>query len=159
MNTRDIEKLYNDLWKKLVGYASNILGRQYRRDAEEVVQEAFLKMLQWAEKGREIREPVAWIYKVVKNEAIKLKELGTNWDLIGTDYIDKLHNKYDEGCHANDEYLQDLLDKIATLGKREQEAIRMCWQDGWTTREAGKALGIDHSTVVRILSKAKEKLK
>lgn len=47
-----------------------LFARQWSEAAEDVVQEAFLRLVRQVEKGESPEQPVAWLYRVVRNELI-----------------------------------------------------------------------------------------
>jgi RNA polymerase sigma-70 factor (ECF subfamily) len=56
---------------ELLVYACRLSGD--RDEAEDVVQAAFLKALQSARSGVEARNPRAWLYRIVHNEALTFR--------------------------------------------------------------------------------------
>src|SRR5205085_10238733 len=64
----DFEALYDELGARFTALAASIVGA--RRDAEDVVQEAFLKAYRARERFRGEASPATWLRRIVVHEAI-----------------------------------------------------------------------------------------
>ena len=65
-----LESLYNQYFTQLFGLAFSILRTE--KDAEDALHNAFVSAMVNAKKGREKDSPLAWLYVIVRNEALML---------------------------------------------------------------------------------------
>ena len=121
-------------------------------DADDVVQETFLKLLR-SNKDFESEEHLRnWIMKVAVNECKRVTL--SNWFKRKEsldDYADKLI--FEE---AGD---RDLFDKVMRLPKNYRQVTHLFYYEGYSVKEIAGILGIRETTVTTRLSRARKKLK
>jgi RNA polymerase sigma-70 factor (ECF subfamily) len=140
-----IEELFAALESPLLGYALRLVGE--RSVAEDMVQEAFMKLHAQFEK---VREPRRWLYRTVHNQAFNLRRQ--------TGKIVPLDPQTDEGPHAAADAAdpQPLPDEqiarwegiglvrlsLETLDDRSRELIRLKFNEGLSYKEMSIRTGL-----------------
>lgn len=130
-------------------------------DAEEIVQEAFLKF--WkkpqafdASKGTKF---TTWFYRVVTNLAIdhvRKRKPQTSPEVL--DYMADKAPLADEKLSENDEQAA-LEDAIQRLPERQMAALNLCFYEGLSNKEAAEILGVGIKALESLLMRAKKALK
>ncbi|MBQ1630037.1 MAG: sigma-70 family RNA polymerase sigma factor [Firmicutes bacterium] len=121
-------------------------------DADDVVQETFLKLLR-SNKDFESEEHLRnWIMKVAVNECkrVTLSSWFKRRESL-EEYADKLI--FEE---AGD---RDLFDKVMRLPKNYRQVTHLFYYEGYSVKEIAGILGIRETTVTTRLSRARKKLK
>ena len=121
-------------------------------DADDVVQETFLKLLR-SNKDFESEEHLRnWILKVAVNECkrVTLSSWFKRRESL-EEYADKLI--FEE---VGD---RDLFDKVMRLPKNYRQVTHLFYYEGFSVKEIAGILGIRETTVTTRLSRARKKLK
>jgi len=127
----------------LIDYAARIVGS--RVQAEDVVQEAWLK-LRLAEEQRTVLEPVAYLYRLVRNLAIDTRRklsreiMRGASEQTGLAVADEAPSA-ERMAEAKDE-LRLVLEALAALPERTQIAVRMNRIEGRTLQEVANRLDL-----------------
>lgn len=143
-------------------YAELMLGVCYRytrsiRDAEDVLQEGFLKVFQYLHQYKQQGELGAWIRRIMVNTALNFL---------------KRHRKYQEEMFFTEEYLhpvsdndpvmklyaKELADLIRQLPQGYQVIFNLHAIEGYTHVEIGEMLGISDGTSRSQYSRARNLL-
>ncbi len=138
--------------KALVLYTTQILGDLER--ARDVVQDAFLKLCNQDPPPQALRE---WLFTVCRNRAFdvlrkeKRMAFGTESE-PATQQVDRAEGPADL-ADRNDR-LRNVLDEVSRLPERDQEILRLKFQQGLSYREIGKVTGLSISHVGVILHEA-----
>ncbi len=131
-----------------------------KQDAEDIVQEAFLKLWNKPElwnKSKQVKF-TAWFYKVLTNLSLdhnkKKKPLPLSEDI---QLVDK--NPGQETL-LNEKQEQVLLERfIKELPERQQLALDLCFYEGLSNKEAAKIMGVKVKALQSLLMRAKTTLK
>ena len=153
-----VTDLYADYQTKIYQYV--VMIGCAPDSAQEITQEAFLRLYMVLRAGKKVEHPRAWVYRVAHNLAFDAA-----------------------GCRAREAVLSDaLVEKLASRERgAEQALLEREWQDGFQAefqnlsrqqrlclelraeglryREIASALGIQTSTVGRFLGRAMTRLK
>ncbi|MCY3721118.1 sigma-70 family RNA polymerase sigma factor [Candidatus Poribacteria bacterium] len=121
-------------------------------DAEDVFQEATLKILEHFEKGKSVKHPKAWMARIVRNECVNFQrqmERYANRNIALVPFINRA--AFGGGMSIPDEQhqaviTQEILDRIAALGSIYSDVV-LLWIDGYTAVEISERLGIAEGTV------------
>lgn len=137
----------------LIDYAARIVGS--RIQAEDVVQEAWLK-LRLAEEQRTVLEPVAYLYRLVRNLAIDTRRKLSRETMRGSSEQTGLGVPDDapsaeRTASAKDE-LRLVLEALATLPERTQIAVRMNRIEGRTLQEVANHLDLSVTRTFTIVA-------
>lgn len=80
MTDFEYTQIYQSERKGILALVKAILGRDYARDAEDVVQDVFKDL--W-KKRDSIAKPLEWIKSAARHEAVRVRELGQRYDQWG----------------------------------------------------------------------------
>ena len=146
------ELLYRE-YKDLMFYTANrILNNS--QDAEDVMQQAFLSIIKNLKKISDIKCPKtrSYIVIIVERKAIDLLRLRyrmSEAELNEDTFRKEIPLPGDNG----------LADAMACLPVHYRDVLLLKYDNGFSTREIGKMLGITESGVRKLIGRAKEALK
>ncbi len=149
----ELERLWRLHVTPLTRYATRLLGDWSQ--AESVVQEAFIR---WMDAGAIVpAENVrAWMYRVVRNKSFDLlrhENRGVSLDNSEKgEPVDRREGPARQVIQKEEQAM--LLEEITHLPERQQEALRLKFQEGLTYREIAEATDQTSSTVGWLLHKA-----
>lgn len=150
------EAAYSSFVKGRARYYYNVAYRVTlnRQAAEDVVQNAFIKLWEKRSSIQADGNLVAWLYRVVVNLAIDDKRRLK---------FSELHENFEGTDGAAEEEQKDITNKInktlATLPPRQRAAVMMVYYDGIPQKEAAETMGINLKALESLLSRAKIVLK
>src|ERR1051325_485372 len=138
-----IEELFAALESPLLNYALRLVGE--RSQAEDMVQEAFMKLHAQFET---VREPRRWLYRTVHNQALNLRRQSNK--------VVPLNSREDAQAPADATDPQPLPDEqiarwdgiglvrlsLETLDERSRELIRLKFIEGLSYNEIGARTGL-----------------
>jgi RNA polymerase sigma-70 factor (ECF subfamily) len=122
-------------------------------DAEDLVQEAFLRLLNYIEKGEQVQGAEAFLNRVVINAFIDLgrrERKRVRVDCSAEELVLPDAKANPEQDVADIEYLRrtaNMLDRM--VGKRARRVFHLCCFDEMTHTEVGRQLKISVATVQR----------
>lgn len=137
-------------------YRLSMLRLKNKEDAEEVVQDTFLKLIYQIKKGITFENEEhlkAWLLKVAVNRGKSIATLAWNKKTEGLDRIQepKLQEKDDFHTYAYDYVLK--------LPEKYRIAIDLFYFEQFTTEQIAKIMTTKQSTVRSYLHRGREKLK
>lgn len=153
--TEVVTSFYSSFYPSLVRYATHITGS--RDMAQDIVQEAFMRLYRTLRLNRDVENPKAWAFAVVRHESFaRLRQ--RNDERLARESLDVLEDlpmgRWSEpaGFEGN-----DVARLLSLLSKREQEAL-LLRMEGLKYREIGGELGLSIQSVSTLLSRALRKL-
>jgi len=126
-------------------------------EAQDFVQEAFVRVIDYLSEGGEVREPEKFLVRTVLNVAANAQER-EHRDLYVNDPVEEL--SIAEVGAGPDEALaaEQCLDRLQavwdTLGSRTQEVFHMHRVEGMSQQQIAQALGISVSAVEKCMARA-----
>ena len=118
-------------------------------DAEEAVQECFLKLWEKAPAFASGEHETAWLIRVTVN--LCKNQLKSAW---------RRHTvPLTESVPARDETERELMEAVARLPGPDRAVIHLFYYEGYATAEIARVLGWRESTVRSRLTRARKKLK
>lgn len=151
------ETLGPDVYQALRRYASRLLRDE--AEAEDVLQEALIKLTQ-QEKREEVRDPAAWLYRAIRNQAMDILRRRKTFQKIHDTLTVQAEGDTHEARHNPAQQLEQsemtelLLANLRTLPERQQEAIRLKFQEKMTYHQIAFVMGESRSTVGWLLHEA-----
>jgi len=119
-----LESLYDQYFAQLFGLAFSILRTE--KDAEDALHNAFVKAMINAKKGQEKDSPLAWLYVIVRNEALMLVRRRQRRLAMQKRYHNHENDNTDqdpvEQVHMHEEQ-QRVRDVIAEMNPKDRELI------------------------------------
>lgn len=140
----------------LIDYAAPIVGD--RHQAEDVVQEAWLRVVHAAPASKPLTQPVSYLYRVVRNLAIDLSRRrapevrGSDAEAILALAPEKAADP--ETCAIDRNELEVVLAAITELPERTRTAFHMHRFQNATYAEIGAALGISQARAHNLVADA-----
>jgi len=157
MTVRDqVERIYEAERSSIYSYLVHF-GLPAGR-AQELTQDAFLKLYLKLMEGKTIESPRAWLYRVAHNLALRLHERERRFDGLSpaTAFADQLPDP--ERALIEKARRSTLHRAIGQLSPRQRNCFYLRVQ-GLGYREIGEALGISTSAVGEFLRRATQRLK
>lgn len=154
--TEVVTSFYGSFYPSLVRYAAHVTGSLDL--AQDIVQEAFMRLYQALREGRSIGNPKAWAFTVVRHESWARLRRRNDERLAAQrlDALDELPVGRWAGVVAGFEG-DDVARLLTLLSKREQEAL-LLRMEGLKYREIGGELGLSIQSVSTLLMRALRKL-
>lgn len=130
-------------------------------DAEDAVQDAFLKIWRKPDVWKPDRGAkfTTWFYRIVSNAATDILRKRRNHS--GSDVLEYMADEnpeQDEEMQRSEEQ-RGLEHAIGELPERQQQALNLCFYDGFTNKEAAEILGVGVKALESLLMRAKAGLK
>lgn len=127
-----------------------------RRDAEEIAQEVFLKLVQEYRKDTEIRSWEAWLVRVTVNACHdRRRSAWWKWwhihgDALHEDDLPSYYPTPEEQC-LNRENREQVWKALHRLSARQREVFVLRRLEGWTSEMVAETLGLTAGSVKRHL--------
>lgn len=149
MTTNDLQELYDASYRRLVGQLTAVTG--CRTEAEDVVQEAFVKAILHARTLRDVRNPEAWVRTVAVNLARSRWRRVKRFAHLMPQLVPDEHDDLSPDRVA-------LLHAMRQLRPSHREAIALHYFADLPVAEVADALGISVGTVKSHLSRGRAAL-
>lgn len=159
MQGEEIVRQVLHLKDKLYRFAFRILSNEI--DAEDVVQETFVKVWQKSEQLEGIENKEAWCMTVARNLAIdkiRARKKTQSSDIDGFHFISDTSPTPDRAME-NQESLSIVMRKLNELPERQREIIHLRDIEGYTYQEIAEMTGNSQEQVKVNLFRARQKLK
>lgn len=122
-------------------------------DAEDAVQDVFLKLLSSPISFRDAGHEKAWLIRATLHRASDIRRRAERKNL-----------SLDEALHLPDQcemsaFDADILAAVRSLPEKYSAVLHLHYYEGYTAKEIGKLLGLPAATVGTRLSRGREKLK
>ena len=124
-------------------------------DAEDAVQETFIKVYQSLDSFQGNSSEKTWIFKIAMNTCRDM--LRGRWFRFVDRRIDL--SQLPEQTVQLEDGDKEIMESVMTLPIKLREVILLCSFEGMTTYESAEALGITQQAVSSRLKRAKEKLR
>ena len=144
MSPREFKQVFDRLYMPLSMFALRLCGDT--DDADDIVQEAFMKIWEILESGATIHDIKAYLYRAVRNGAIRR--------MSGDSHTLGLEEEIDTS-----ERDAKLWEAIGRLPERCREIFLMSKRDGMPNAEIAEELGISVKTVENQMTKAFRQLR
>ena len=153
MNKRDLEKefetKYNDYGKMLFRIAYLYVGNS--SDAEDILQEVFMKYLSGKYRFKNLEHEKAWFIRVTQNNAINLLKRKGRKNISLDDISGFTYEKNNDSS--------DILKKVIALPEKYKSTVILYYYDDYSVDEISKILKISKSAVKMRLKRGREILK
>ena len=152
----DAINVCNNNYPRYISVARKYLGSL--EDAEDCVQEAFLKVIRYKGTFNNVGSLEGWIKRIVINTAIDgYRRRRTNKVTYDTDLVDRCdYAEEEEKPYMEDIPNQLVIDAIESLSPSYQKVAKMYLLDGYKHHEISEVLNISLGTSKSNLSKGKK---
>ena len=157
---RRVLRGHTDSFSALVDrYGHVVYGVAYSRmgnasDAEEVTQEAFVRLYQWLDRVVARKTVGPWLVEVARNAAMDL--LRRRRREVPLDLSDGLHTAAPD--HAREEMRRLVWEQLANLDEDHREVIILHYFQNTKIREIARLLDISSQTAAKRLQRARDEL-
>jgi len=149
----EVLRIYHEHAARLSRYAAAFA--QSQDGARDAVQEVFLRYCAERRYGRQIDNPRAWLYHVLRNYLLDRQRTVVNREVISSDLDLMPGGQQDpEGMLSRSERAREI---VALLTEREFECVRLR-AEGLSYAEIARVLGIRTGTVGALLARAQKKI-
>ena len=130
-------------------------------DAQDVMQETFIRVYQGLEKLRKKEMLKVWVYKIATNESIRYLNKKREWTVSGLGEEDMLTNRLMASEYVDWEDVEGvrLQKAILRLSQQERIVFNMRYYDELSYEEISQVTGSNVSTLKVAYHHAKEKIK
>lgn len=133
-------------------------------EAEEILQEAFLKLFRNADRADSIEAPKAYIYRTVincGNDLLRKKQRAADETNVDEKTLESyLHNEGASADDANDGFVDCLAAAYARFERQSPErglVIRLAVIEGMSGKEVAATIGRSHGAMREFLSQTRKK--
>lgn len=129
---------------------------------EDVLQQSLLQAWMALRRGVEVREPRAWLYRVVRNTALNAVRDGAGFEVVGYAGVDPGHEQlepFSEPDLAGGLAMRETLAGMAALPPMQREVMVLTAVGGHSHEEVAVALGITDGAVRGLLYRARATLR
>jgi RNA polymerase sigma factor (sigma-70 family) len=141
----------------LFAYCRRMGLSQWR--AEEVLQQALLRVWLAMRSGTEVRDPKSWLFRIVHNGAVNAMSRTSEDHAPLTVAIHDRAAVADEASPQWPTAMREALDEVMALPRMQREAVLLTAIDGQTHREVAGTLGITDGAVRGLLYRARATLR
>ena len=130
-----------------------------RHEAEDIVQEVFVKLYLHYESGGEVQYPKTWLYKVASN--ICINTVGRRKQTLQIEAVNESEVGVSERFDIKIEEIEHrkiIMKALSTL-KAHEKLMVILYSEGLSYKEIADISGVRFSSVSKSLSRALEKLK
>jgi RNA polymerase sigma factor (sigma-70 family) len=125
--------------------------------AEDVVQQAFLSAWTALERGDDVRELRAWLYRIAHNTALNnLKRAGYDYDELRESLE---HDSSPEADLERRTVIRETLAGVASLPENQREALLRTAVGGSSQAEIARDLGVSDGAVRQLVHRARATLR
>jgi RNA polymerase sigma-70 factor (ECF subfamily) len=134
--------VYDALGKGLFGYLRAFLGEA--PDAEDVLQEVFVKLAEHRKKLVRVENPHAYVFAIARNEALKLIRQKTRARPIDPEHV--MFQKIAPTNGSPELSPREAHDALLTIPPEQREVVLLKIYEGFTFAEIGRLTGVSPNT-------------
>jgi RNA polymerase sigma-70 factor (ECF subfamily) len=153
-----VTRAYEEAREDIYGYLL-LLGLDPDQ-AQDVVQEVFLKLYIALSRGEPIQNVRGWVFRVAHNQGLKVRTRSTGWQRLSPDVEARVScgDAGPEGALLRKEAHQRLGRALETLSPQQRHCLHLR-AEGLRYREIAEALGVSISSVSEHLARALARLR
>lgn len=141
-----VSKYADMVYRVALSYAKSVY------DAEDVVQNTFIKLLVNAPEFQEDEHIRRWLIKVAVNECKNL------WNTYWRRNVDSLDTMITEPCFET-EHHHEVYEAVMALPPKYRLVVYLYYYEGYSTKEVGELIGMKAATVRTNLARARKLLR
>jgi len=159
----DLEAL-SELYERYKGqvYRTALAVTHNRRDAEDILQDAFLRVYTYADRIDETVPLGPWLYRVTVNLAYSWSSRARRWFSIFPSKLERLVSPgswHPERVAESQELRQDLQQAIDGLSHGQRVVVVLHYLEGLSLKEIARTLDIPEGTVKSRLYYARDRMR
>ena len=141
-------QLYGDMLYKI---AFVYLGNHH--DAEDALQEVFIKLLYGSPSFKDVEHEKAWLIRVTQNKCLDMLRSSAKKNVSAGDIT------LADGARTDSDTRLDVIKQVAALPAKYKTAVLLYYYYGHSVNEISRTLKISSSAVKQRLKRAREVLK
>lgn len=144
----------------LVAYLARLTGSPDR--AQDLVQEAFLRVFQWAERYRERGQFTAWLYRIATNLVRSEARRERRWSLLTPELAREASAPVEPGAPRSllrRQMHERLVEALGRLPLDLRAPLVLFEIEGWPQGEIARVLGCREGTVKSRIHRARKRLR
>ncbi len=163
-DSKNYRPLVEKYEKRLLYYVKNMIYVN-EEDAQDIVQEAFIKGYRNLNSYNPKYKFTSWIYRITHNEAISFLRKNKNRKLeIANDPENSIFDNIAFGLDLEEEYMNkeqkgDIVNALTSLDSKYREVMILKFVEDMDYNEISEILHIPSGTIGSLISRAKVKLK
>ena len=150
---RKLEETWNTIGDELYGYVLSMVRRA--ADAEDVLQNAFLRLARTLEKGTDVDNYRAYLYRIARNEALRLIEGRKRTPIPNNEMEEFIVESSSHFIEAE----MDVTRILDSLPQEQREVVVLKLFQEFTFEEVAEVMGIGLKTAASRYRYALEKLR
>jgi RNA polymerase sigma-70 factor (ECF subfamily) len=154
---QELEKIFREHAQLMYRSAFSVTGS--RQDAEDVLQNIFLKLLQREVPIEFRKNPRAYLYKAAVNRALDVVRSRKRQNLIHDVEVLETASADESVAVADDEQRRHLLEAISQLKPTAVEILILHYEHNYSDAEIAKILGKSRGTIAVTLYRTRARLK
>ena len=164
----DLRSFIKSERQRFINYVRSLLRETAEMDAEDVVQDVLLRMLERPDSTATLENMTAYVYRSLRNRVIDFRRtrkpnlsLDNESDKNGARLIDLLQSQQPNALEIlqTQQGKQELFEALDCLSEREKQVVIAHELEGVPFRELSGAWGIPQNTLLSHKSRAMKKLK
>lgn len=158
---RVVEEIYRECYQDLLRYL--LLSGCDGADANDFLQEAFLRMVQQLKQGKPIESPKYWLLRVLRNIRYDEQHRASRYVAVDAGDLESILNRSasqqpsQESTALSRERREQVRVALGTLTERQYQCV-LLRANGLKLREIAELFGISAVTVAEACGRAMEKL-
>ena len=150
-------KIYNLYFKAMFNTAYRIVNNF--DDAEDVMQEAFIKAFDKIDNYKAKSTFGSWLKKIVVNQSIYFIRKNKKFKILGLEYIDNYVEEKPNEIDISKIQAKKVLNAVSELKDNYRIIISLYYIEGYDFEEIQQIMQISYANARTMLSRAKVKLK
>ena len=152
-DTDALAKLYGETKGAVYGFALSVLKNTH--DAEDVLQDTYIRIYNYSHTYRPSGKPMAWILEITKNISYMLLRKKNRESIVSEEEAAGMHT---DDFSSDTDIKLSVTDAMLKLSDEERQIITLHALSGLKHREIAKLLGLPLSTVLSKYSRSVKKL-
>lgn len=146
--------MFERYYKELIGYFSRTLNDT--EQAQDVVQETYLRISAMGERANAVLEPRAFLYQTAKRIIIDEWRKKRHFDVVELREVEQMSAEHEEPLEQllSSNRMKILYSTINALPPRSQEAFKLHKFEGLSHKEIALKMGISKNAVEKLIMRA-----
>jgi RNA polymerase sigma-70 factor (ECF subfamily) len=156
VGSEDREAAFSELYRRysarIYRYSRRILSRE--EEADDILQETFIKFLASVENGKEIENVAAYLLRIARNLSLNLETRRP-----ATTELEELHAVYTPAPMESEETTEMITMALDLLPREMKEALVLQVYSGLSYQEIAETMGVPMTTIRNWIVRGKAKMR
>lgn len=152
---------FNDIYQQQYTSVFRLVSKfsVSRHEAEDIVQEVFVKLYLQFNSGGEVQYPKTWLYKVASNICINTVNRRKEMHIIERINESEFGESHSIESKIESKEQEKIIHEALLKLKEQERIIVILYSEGLSYKEIAEISGVRFSSISKSLSRAMEKLK